>query len=125
MHELAMSEGIVATARQAAAGKGRMTAITVEVGALSGTYEENLRFCMEAVLAEHGMKDMQINILPVRAKVKCACGEEYEPKDLFSACPHCGGYRREIVEGMDVVITSIEVESDDESGDEQAGAGEE
>jgi len=117
MHELALSETIVATAREACRGRdGRLARIGVEVGALSAVSEDALRFWMELALKRSGIENVEVCIASVPARAKCECGSVYEAEDVFSPCPRCGSFSREVVSGMDVTVKWIEVE--DEENDE-------
>jgi len=111
MHELALSDRIVRTvlSSDAAAGR-RLTAIAVRVGALSAVNVSSLEFCMRLVLNERGMGGTQVRIAPEPAVVQCECGLRYEADDMFSPCPRCGGFNREVVSGTDVTIEYVEVD---------------
>jgi hydrogenase nickel incorporation protein HypA/HybF len=111
MHELALAEQIVQTALNACGERhGRMTAIAVQVGALSSVSPSALEFCMRALLDNRGLTQTQAQISCVPARVRCACGREYETEDMFAPCPDCGDFMREIIEGSDVIIQHVEVE---------------
>jgi len=111
MHELALSEQIVQTALGACGHRGdRMTAVAVQVGALSSVSLSALEFCLRTVLDSHGLQHTEAQISWVPARVHCTCGHEYETEDMFAPCPRCGAYTREIIEGSDVIIQHIEVE---------------
>jgi len=111
MHELALSEQIVRTAlRASGARKDSITAIAVQVGALSAVSVSALEFCLRAVLDQHGLKDAEAQIAWVPARVRCECGHCYETEDMFAPCPRCGDYAREVIDGRDVIIQHVEVE---------------
>lgn len=118
MHELALSESIVRTVLDACGtGPEKVRKIGLEVGVLSAVNVSSLEFCMQAMLEQSGMAQAQVEIKEVRARVECACGRTYEPADMFSPCPECGGFVRRVVAGMDLTIQYVEVE------DEQDPAG--
>jgi hydrogenase nickel incorporation protein HypA/HybF len=111
MHEMALSEELVRTAVAAAGGyPGRIRTIAVRVGALSGVNMPSFEFCLQACLKGMGMADARAELTWVPARFECRCGETYEADDLFSPCPHCGEFGREIVDGRDVFIEHLEVE---------------
>ena len=111
MHELALSQSIVRTALSASgAEKADITAIAVDVGALSAVVPSSLEFCLQLVLEQSGMQSTQVRITRVEARAMCECGLTFEPTDLFSPCPECGGFQREIERGKDVTIRYVEVE---------------
>jgi hydrogenase nickel incorporation protein HypA/HybF len=111
MHELALSEQIVQSALRACGEpSSRMTAVAVEVGALSSVSPSALEFCLRTVLDSYGLQRAEAQISFVPARVRCRCGHEYETEDMFAPCPRCGEFMREIIEGDDVVVLHIEVE---------------
>ena len=111
MHELVLSENILNVAlRTPEAGGGRLRAITVKVGALSGASVASLEFCMGIMLEQKGVAGVQVHLVAEPARARCACGEQYAAESLFEGCPACGGFEREIVAGRDVTLESIEVE---------------
>ncbi|MFO8007075.1 MAG: hydrogenase maturation nickel metallochaperone HypA [Candidatus Brocadiia bacterium] len=115
MHELSLSQGIVSTVLAAdGVEPERLTAVTIEVGALSAVNVSSLEFCMRLALDERGMEQTSVEIRRVPARLRCRCGRTYETEDMFAACPECGGFEREVIEGMDVNIPYVEVQ--DEQG---------
>jgi hydrogenase nickel incorporation protein HypA/HybF len=113
MHELALSEDIVRTVLNATgADKEHVTAIAVEVGALSTVSASSLEFCLRLVLDQGGMEHTAVHITQVPATVQCECGLRYDADDMFGACPACGSYAREVVNGKDVRIDYVEVEDE-------------
>lgn len=115
MHELALAEEIVRAAVRALDGQpDRLTAMEVEVGALSGTVAGTLEFCLRQVLDQRGLAGVEGRIVFAPARLACDCGCEYETDDVFAPCPACGGYVRDVLSGKDVVLKHLEV--DDEKG---------
>ncbi|MHC5035527.1 MAG: hydrogenase maturation nickel metallochaperone HypA/HybF [Planctomycetota bacterium] len=115
MHELTLSESIVRTAVAASGARNdRITAIAVRVGALSAVNLSSLEFCLRMVLDQHGMQRAETRVTWVPARLRCQCGACYETEQLFSPCPECGGFEREVVEGKDVTIEYVEVEDEED-----------
>jgi len=115
MHEMALSEDIVRTCREAVGPDAeQITAIAVDVGALSAVNVDTLDFCLGMVLEQSGMGSPRVQITLVPAKMRCACGCVYTANDMFAGCPQCDGFAREILEGKDVTVRYVEV--DDEQG---------
>jgi len=112
MHELGISEGILQAALSApGATRENVRAFHIRVGALSSASPEALEFCMGLVLEQNGMAEAQVRIETAPARARCECGHEAEIENLFDGCPSCGGFNREILEGQDVTLQSIEVEN--------------
>jgi hydrogenase nickel incorporation protein HypA/HybF len=113
MHELALSESVVRTVLDAVAGASqRVRKIGLEVGALSAVNVSSLEFCMQVVLEQNGMARTQVEIVEVPARVECACGRTYEPADMFSPCPECDGFDRQVVAGNDLTVEYVEVDDE-------------
>jgi hydrogenase nickel incorporation protein HypA/HybF len=111
MHELGIAEDIVRTAMEApGASPANLRALRVEVGQLSSVVVPSLEMCLSAVLEDRGLDDVEVIISEIPARAQCECGESYQPESLFSECPSCGGFQREITGGREVVLDSIEVE---------------
>lgn len=97
--------------------KDAIRTISVEVGVLSGVSAELLRYWMEFALEESGLSRASVEITAPPARVKCECGTEYETEDIFAACPECGGFLREVLGGMDLIIKSVEIEEETDGQD--------
>ncbi len=111
MHELSLSQEIVRAALQATdIPRGGISAIGIEVGALSGVNMTSMEFCMRVVLDNEGMEHVQAKIAWVPAKLRCACGSIYKTDDMFAGCPACGGFQREVLSGKDVSIQYVETD---------------
>ena len=111
MHELGIAEDIVRTALQTpGAAPESLRALRVQVGQLSSVVVPSLEMCLSAVLEDRGLQEVQVGITEVPARAECECGESYQPEDLFTECPRCGGFQREFTDGREVVLDSIEVQ---------------
>jgi hydrogenase nickel incorporation protein HypA/HybF len=109
MHEYGVALEIAERAA-AAAGSRRLSKITLRIGALSGIFAESL--AMYCDLLFRGKQPAAVEIVPVNvpARFRCSCGTEYSPRKLFDPCPSCGGADRDIIDGKECLLESIEVE---------------
>jgi hydrogenase nickel incorporation protein HypA/HybF len=115
MHELALSQDIVRTVLSAVeAEPSDIVAIALDVGTLSSVNVDSLEFCMGVILEQEGMDGVRVEITEVPARVRCSCGAEYEPEEMFDPCPQCDGFDREVIRGTDLTIRHVEVR--DEQG---------
>ena len=113
MHELGLAKNILDTALEASnATIDTLAGISVEVGSLSSVDIQTLRFCLETVFEQRCGKEGDVCVEFVPARVVCECGHEYCPDEVFEPCPKCGEYKREILEGKDVILESIEVDDE-------------
>lgn len=106
MHETVIAKKIIEEAEK----HGTVKQITIEVGDLAHLPAEDLKKTMDK------MVDWKVEVIPKKAKVKCECGFEGEPKitershDLtVFECPECGSLPR-ILEGENIIIKDVGVE---------------
>ncbi len=109
MHELSLSQAIVDSALAHAQGR-RVRSVTVTIGALRQVVPDSLAFHFEIVsrgtLCEGAL--LQPRLAP--ARLRCACGEEWELAELTFRCPCCRGADVAVRDGDQLRIDSIEVE---------------
>jgi hydrogenase nickel incorporation protein HypA/HybF len=114
MHELSLIasafEVIEAEAREH--GAVRVTAVVLKVGAMSGAVPDLLESAFDTykkgTLAEGAR--LEIVVVPVRLRCSDCAGEAVREEADFS-CAGCGSRRVEIVEGRDIFIEKIELET--------------
>ena len=112
MHELSLAQGVVRIVDDAAAGAGhqRVTAVWLEIGALSAVEIEALRFCFEAVARDTRAHGARLEIVAVPGRGWCmVCSEEVPLGALGVACPRCGRYQLQPVGGTGMRVKEIEV----------------
>ncbi len=109
MHELGLAENLCNTVIEHA-GKKNVIRVIIEIGAFSGVNRDAFEFCSDAVFRQNLNEQIEIVLQAIPGKARCECGEVYETNDLLSACPKCGEFTREIIEGTDLILKSIEVE---------------
>ena len=133
MHELALAEGVVATALKQA-GDRTVRRILVKVGQLQQIDAEVFRDCVEQVVpaGEPALTGVRIDLETEAARLKCrACSHAFGLGDLprppdadeleaihfvpelahsYVSCPACGSPDFEVVAGRGIWIDHIEVE---------------
>jgi hydrogenase nickel incorporation protein HypA/HybF len=109
MHELSISEAVVATAIKHAAGR-RVTLVSMTTGALRQVVPESLEFYFEIVARDTVCESARLEQTLVAARLRCACGEEWEPEIPAFRCPVCGGSDVDVIAGDELEVESIEVE---------------
>jgi hydrogenase nickel incorporation protein HypA/HybF len=115
MHELSIALSILDLAAEEAErqGSGRVVAIHLRLGPLSGVVQDALRSAYE--LAREGTPlataDLVIEAVPLVGYCPACAG----PRNLASpqqlCCPDCGGLTAEIISGRELEVTALEVES--------------
>lgn len=110
MHEFALAQEIVATiSSKVTEGLENIQSIDIDVGAFSGVVVDSLDFGLQALFEEEHVNDIQINITTIPTIALCACGNEYQLREIFEMCPKCQSFNRKLVSGTDIIIKSIEL----------------
>lgn len=108
MHELSISEGIVESVCDAVPD-GRVLAVTVEIGKLSGVVPDAVRFCFDACTRGTRLEGARLDIVDVPGRGRCgSCQRELDMEELLTQCP-CGNPFLDIVRGRELRIRSVEV----------------
>jgi hydrogenase nickel incorporation protein HypA/HybF len=114
MHEASLAQAVLDLALEAARdhGAGRITGITLAVGAMAEADAETLAFWV-GILAEGGPAGgAAVRVSEVPAEAVCtACGQTYPvvPPRWSLRCERCGG-AGELRSGRELAVSSIEVE---------------
>ena len=114
MHEMSVSQSIldIALRHAAQAGAGRIVAIDLVIGDLTGFVDESIQFYMDFLSKETLAQGAQLRFERIAPRVLCrACGTEYAPSDSrLWACPECEALGGEILAGKEFYVASIEIE---------------
>ena len=107
MHDTIISQDIIEAAKK----QGKVRAITVEVGDLGHLPAQELLETLQKMVP-----DWSVRMTRKKAKAKCLCGYEGEPKILEHShghsvyfCPKCKRVP-EIIEGKDIILKEVEVD---------------
>ncbi len=112
MHELSVVLSIVEIAEQETlkAGARQVERIELEIGVLSGVELEALDFAwdvgVKGSVLEHA--ERYIHRLPGRARC-LECGQEFTMIHLYEACPGCGSYFQQVLQGKEMRVKALEV----------------
>jgi hydrogenase nickel incorporation protein HypA/HybF len=110
MHEYGVALEIAQTAFSAA-GKRRLSKVTLRVGELSGVFAESLAMYCDLIFREKQSERVDVVSVTIPARFTCACGAVYSPRKLFDPCPSCGGADRSVIDGKECSLESIEVDN--------------
>lgn len=124
MHELAVTEGVIKVAVDAAGGR-RITAVDLVLGALSTIVDDSVQFYFDALsrgtLAEGAV--LRFRRVPATALcLDCGATAEIAPP-LPDGCPRCGSSRLRVSGGSEFMVESIEVEDEPDQGREAPQGG--
>jgi hydrogenase nickel incorporation protein HypA/HybF len=112
MHELSLMDAVRALALEQAAlhGARRIAAITLRVGSLAGVEIEALRFAHEVVMADTMAAGSRLEIEAVAAVCFCSlCRQPFPAADGCCDCPDCGTVSRELLQGRELQLASLEL----------------
>jgi hydrogenase nickel incorporation protein HypA/HybF len=109
---MALAESMLQIVEDAARKNGavRVTAVRLELGALSHVEREALRFCFD-VVAKGGLANravLEIDTTPGAAWCM-PCEARVALAQLGDPCPQCGGWQLTVVAGEETRVKEIEV----------------
>jgi hydrogenase nickel incorporation protein HypA/HybF len=110
MHEVALAEGMLRIVEDAARANAahRVHTVWVELGALAHVEPDALAFCFDAVTRGGVAEGAKLEILrPAGAAWCMPCGARVPLARLGDACPTCGSYQLQVVDGEEMRVTEI------------------
>ncbi len=109
MHELGITQNIVAIVGEAAKGR-RVKRVTIEVGRLSGVVGDAIAFCFDVVAKGTVLDGAILEIREIEGAARCrACGAEFATPTLFASCA-CGSRDVVRLRGEELSIKTMELE---------------
>lgn len=118
MHELSIVSGIVDTVTESLAGYpgARVTKVRLRIGALAAIEEESLHFCYGIATEETPLAGSLLEVEKLPVIVHCdRCGEDSTLSSLQSfRCEHCGELTLAVLQGREMEIKDIELETAEE-----------
>lgn len=112
MHELSLALEIrdICERELTRRPENRVTGLGVDVGALSGVEVDNLRFCLEVVMAER-YGEVRCEIRRIPAVAQCvSCSDEFRVRRAPFVCPGCGAVAHGVRGGGELQVTYVDVE---------------
>jgi hydrogenase nickel incorporation protein HypA/HybF len=108
MHELAITEGVVAAVTEKLPDT-KITCVRLEIGALSGVVADSVRFCFDLVTEGTDLEGASLEIEQPAARCQCrSCSAEFEPDGPIVVCS-CGSADVAVLSGGDLRILSVRV----------------
>ena len=114
MHELSIAASIVDLAQEEAEKRAvRVVAIHLTLGALSGVVREALEGSFEMAAFGTSLEGSRLVIREQPVTVYCpVCHEPRELKTIqHFVCPVCDSPAGEVIEGRELLVTALEVET--------------
>ena len=116
MHEVAIVAEVLGIAIEHArrVGAREICCIEMRVGTLSGVVRESLEFAFEALKLQTMAAQATLAIEMVAVVARCEqCGLQFEPQDIFYACPSCGALGGEVHRGKELEVVAVEIVRDE------------
>ncbi len=114
MHELSIAMSILEFAEEEAVRRGEtIEAVHVRIGAMSGVVKEALASAYELACesSPDGPRRLVIEETPVIIYCKPCDQEVTAPSVYMLCCPRCGSPSADIVQGMELQVTGLELAS--------------
>ncbi|MBW4684730.1 MAG: hydrogenase maturation nickel metallochaperone HypA [Komarekiella atlantica HA4396-MV6] len=109
MHELGITQNIVAIVTEHAQGK-KVQRVLLEIGQLSAIMPNAVRFCFEICTQNTVLAGAILEIKEISGLGRCRqCGAEIPLDKPFGSC-NCGSTRLDLIAGEELKIKEIEVE---------------
>jgi hydrogenase nickel incorporation protein HypA/HybF len=122
VHELAIAESMVVIANRHARGR-RIASVEVKVGHLRQVVPSALHFAFELVATGTPAEGAELRIEEVPATGVCrTCGAERVLEGFPLTCARCGGLDVEVTGGEELLVDSLELEEEPETGVLQANS---
>lgn len=115
MHELSLIASVFDLLEEKARehGAARVTQVVLKVGALSGVVPDLLESAFETYKKGTLADGARLDVVRVPLKLRCPdCGGEAVREDADFSCVACGSRRVEIIEGREILVERIELETE-------------
>jgi hydrogenase nickel incorporation protein HypA/HybF len=112
MHEMSITQSLleIALAEAAKSGAKRITAINLQIGALTGVVEESVAMYLEFLAKDTPAEGVRLVVTAMPVSARCpSCDFTFSVEDLVFVCPRCGGMAQ-VVTGRELFMESLEVE---------------
>ncbi|MEM7555259.1 MAG: hydrogenase maturation nickel metallochaperone HypA [Cyanobacteria bacterium P01_A01_bin.84] len=108
MHELGITQNIVAIVTERAEGK-KVQRVLLEIGKLSAIMPEAIRFCFDIISENTVLEGANLEIIETDGIGKCLkCGREFHLDKPFGKC-NCGSTAIDLIAGEELKIKEIEI----------------
>lgn len=114
MHELSVCQALVAQVVSIAQEHSAhaVTAIRLRIGPLSGVEPDLLERAYPLAAADTVAARARLDIEAAPVRVACTvCGAESEARPNALACRHCGAWRTRLIAGDEMLLASVELET--------------
>jgi hydrogenase nickel incorporation protein HypA/HybF len=114
MHELSIVDALIEQVGREVRRSGhcgKVRAIELDIGRLSGVNCDSLRFAFELLAQGTLVEEAEIRIRQTKAACRCqTCNARTEIDDLVFECPKCASDAVTIEGGRDLILQNIELD---------------
>ena len=111
MHELALAEGILAIALDAAAEQ-KVDRIRLQVGQLQHVTQDSLQFSFDLMAEGTCAAEAKIVMEQIPARFRCkTCDSEGEVQLPLFQCLSCGAQDLQVLSGEEMIVESVELDT--------------
>lgn len=108
MHELGITQNIVAIVTEHAQGK-KVQRVLLEIGKLSAIMPDAIRFCFDVCTQGTILEGATLEIVELPGLARCCqCGLEVPLEKPFGNC-QCGSIHLDVIAGTELKIKEIEI----------------
>lgn len=115
MHELSIAQGILDIVVNAVpeAQRSLVRIVRIRVGELSGVVPDSLDFSFTALSAGTPLALSHLDMEQIPYRIHCrTCDITARCEPGLRPCPTCGGVETEVVSGLELQVTEIELDDD-------------
>lgn len=114
MHELSIALSMIEMANDEVVrrGGGRVTALHLKLGPLSGVVKEALEFSYEIACQGTALEGSRLVIEDVPVVIHCAaCSQDVSVESIQNLrCSRCGRLSADVIRGRDLEVVALELE---------------
>ncbi len=113
MHEMSLAENIMQIIEEKALEQkfNRVRTVSLEIGQLACVEQESLRFYFDVVKQGGIAQQAKLEIIEIAGQARCnQCDCNVSVAEHYAACPHCGNYALQVIQGDGMQIKELEVE---------------
>ncbi len=94
-----------------AEGGGKVKAVHLKIGRMSGVNAESLRFAFDILSEGTAIEGGRLEIEMIPLKIHCGgCSGDFNPQQFTMTCPSCGSRDMAIVSGREMEVDYILLE---------------
>jgi hydrogenase nickel incorporation protein HypA/HybF len=116
MHEFSIAMSIIELAEEEArkAKASTVSELVLEIGTMAGIEFYALDTAIEAAVRGTMLEKASIIVDKIQASARCSeCGHVFPIQQVYDACPQCNSLYHELLQGKELKIKSLVVETPD------------